>query len=955
MEAYCDSQGVALLQRAISTAVNVSTDLSAEVSGNASAAAATAWAAARHVPLVLATTNTSIRAGVSHGSSQALQSLLLSISRSIAMQPNNTNATTMPASMETTSRDELVRSLSLNVGVFVAALLLWSCCCHGPIFREKDEDEDEDRSKLKGEAPKRNYLLYLQVSVYMCITLTVLNAFFLMRHGLLVQVFLRGESVLSTGSDVTFEDIFLMTFLDGTVVLLFSELFQKLIEVPHQGAMQHQLSRTVWLQGLPTHDTLRWWAPFKLNDVEIGRVQHDLVDALNDSLQTHRRAGEVLLRGTSSLALGSLQSLSLSQAPQSHVMAPMRPPGLDLKDTDWRCHLDDGNPYYVNIATGQVQWSPPEELIVAQGRIVDSPFVEEVQVPIVVDAWKRAQDDLREAKEYTATYEAKYQRFSVDLADGTRPVLRRLLTHPAAWWYWRRARYYEQWAEELELTLERIRMDKKMIAGSAFVTLKEPRHRDFLLRHDADEAWWILPPTNALFSFGRPPFASVTLSVRRAPHPHDIQWENLHVSKIRRSFVFWTMSVTLLFFMVVIITVVRISEFVVPVITLVHGELDELESTAVWQAWVPLYVQNSLRVMNTKVFWASLLEQMPSLILLFLNAVMLPAAIDFVIACERTVTHSQAEHARMLVNFFFLFTNTVVVPFCGVASLDELLAMLLKGMEDATVFEPIESVIFASNGYFALKYLMSAALFSNVNQILQISQHLSRWIKRTFVAITQRERDLASEPWPFYWGYWYAWTLSIFSLGITVSVSCPSTLPLTAVFFLVKYGVDKYNLETGVYASGTDIEGTLAFRVVRYLRFIVALWWVAIGACAYAISKFEAFSHHQLLNDIEKHSLWVSGIMFMSVGALTLLLSWWLTARQLANLQHQGQRLVTESAMTPSFWNALGEVLCLVRPLENRVKEDSGGTGTMGDFDASPAHGKERIYNWNGPELLELE
>mmetsp|Transcript_30053 Transcript_30053/g.54793 ORF Transcript_30053/g.54793 Transcript_30053/m.54793 type:complete len:946 (+) Transcript_30053:125-2962(+) len=934
--------GTAFIQKAIFAAVNVTTDFSEVLSNHNVSAVHQSLSAIQQTPMALAGVNSTLKAGAAHAGTAAMHEFW----RNVAL--NGTNAT---AVMQSTSRDELVRSLGINVSVFVTALLLWTCCCHGPIFRDRAEDDDEKKTN-KGEVPMRNYLLYLQVSVYTCITLSVLNVLFLMRHGLVISVFLRGESVLSVSDSVTFEDIFLMTFLDGGVVLLFSELFQKLIEVPEQGAMADTMKRTVWLQGLPTHDALRWWAPFRLNDIEVGRVQRDLVDALNDNLRAHRRAGEELLRGTTSVNLGMF-----SEAPSMHLMAPNRPTPIDLKETEWRCHLDDGNPYYINIATGLVQWAPPEELLMAQGRQLDSPFVQEVQVAVVVDSWKQVQDDLHQAREYTATYEGKYQRYSADLRDAQRPVLRRLVSHPAAWWYWRRARHYETLAEELEYELEQIREGKKMVAGSAFVTFREPRHRDFLLRQDGDEpAWWILPHSSAFFSFGRPPFASVTLSARRAPHPSDIIWQNLHVSKIKRSIVFWTLSSILLFVMVVVITVVRISEFVVPVVGLIHSELDQLERNELWQAYVPEYVQKAFGVVNIKVLSASVLEQMPSLVLLFINAVMLPLAIDFVISCERTVSHSQAEHARMLVNFFFLFTNTVIVPFCGVASLNELLSMFLEGLKDSTVFEPIENVIFASNGYFALKYLMSAALFSNVNQLLQMSQHFGRWLRRTFIAVTVREKDEAMEAWPFYWGYWYAWNLSIFSLGITVSVACPSTLPVTAVFFLVKYLIDRYNLQTGVYASGTDIEGSLAFRVVRYMRFIVALWWIAIGACAYAISKFDAFAHHQLLNDTEKHSLWVSGIIFMAVGSFTFLLSWWLTARQLTILQHSGQR-AWENSNTPSFWHALGEVLCLVRSLESRMKpgyEDHGGTGAP-DVDVPLSKDKDTLLRWNGPELLGLE
>ena len=85
------------------------------------------------------------------------------------------------------------------------------------------------------------------------------------------------------------------------------------------------------------------------------------------------------------------------------------------------------------------------------------------------------------------------------------------------WWYGRKVALMKPLIEILSKDVESIRSSKKLMSGSAFVTFKHPRYRDQLLQEEEDDpdnpvSSWISARSCTYFTFGRPPFASVTLS-----------------------------------------------------------------------------------------------------------------------------------------------------------------------------------------------------------------------------------------------------------------------------------------------------------------------------------------------------------------------------------------------------------------------------------------------------------
>jgi hypothetical protein len=858
------------------------------------------------------------------------------------------------------NRRELGNSLLVNVSVFLCGVVFWVvlCPCMQAICRRRARNMNGESSSasplssassrntidVHADAPKRNYLLYMQICMYTCMVLSLVHLCFLLWHGLVAKVFFGGWSILMVLGEVSFAEIYFITFLDGCIILAFSELFHKLIEIPERDLAQERLRRTVWMKGLPTHDSMRYWRQFRLSPLEVGRVKRDLIDALTDTLHQPSQNAGVLF--------GARPRDTLESWASPNPVLPLTPAPIDLLSTSWQCHLDvtSGNPYYTNSVSGAVQWELPAEL--SNVGVAENPVVEEISVSLILDEWLSVHTALQQAREYLEAYEAKLERAYQDISDASYPLVLRFFRRPSAWWYDRRISQLKPEITALSGVLEAIRADKKSMCGSAFVTFKHSRHRDRFLKEEEDHivSSWIWAPSYSYFSFGRPPFASVTLLCERAPHPSDIIWQNLHVSWWQRTLVFWTLASLLFFVMVLLVTAVGISEFVVPIIKIARKEIDALEQLRVWQDFVPMSVKTFVTSLNHEMIWRSVLEQVPTLVLLFINSVMVPAAITGIARCERTATLSDAEITRMLVNFFFLFTNTVVVPLCGVASLNELAGMFITALKEKNNPAPLQGVVFASPGVLALKYLMNATFISSTNQLLQIPQSMLRWFQLTFLAVTERDKAYYQKPWPFYWGYWYAWTLSIFALGINMSVTCPSTLPIAGLFFFMKYAVDKHNLEKGIYAGGTDIEGGLAIRVVCYLRFVVAMWWFAMGALSCAISVFEP---HGILILSEKMWLRRGGITLITSGAITFGCSWWLKVQQLHHLRLRGPTRNSQ----PTIWEDIGEALFLIeRRQRSGIDGSLSSTWDPSQGLASATKMKEgQVLNWDGARSLGLE
>lgn len=368
-------------------------------------------------------------------------------------------------------------------------------------------------------------------------------------------------------------------------------------------------------------------------------------------------------------------------------------------------------------------------------------------------------------------------------------------------------------------------------------------------------------------------------------------------------------------------------------------------------------------------FWNALKEQVPILVLLGINTGILPAAIDFISNAERSARKSTIEDRRLFMNFGFLFLNTVVVPFVGVPTVADLTRMLI---DNAREFLPRSSaddvaqlhdshrvlmvLLISIPGSFAIRYVLSAIFIQNATELLQAPKRILRWFKLTFLAVTPKQRLDASRPVPFRWGYWYAWTLSILGLGLCLSITCPVLPLLVTVFFFMKYAVDKHNLTHDVFTLEMDIQGLLAVRVMFFMRLIVGVWWVLVGAVCMT-SEYSLTRLHQEIEHSDA-AVHVGGVLIILLGVATIAVAEVLKLRTLHDIALRGH--VREAA--PSWQEALSDVMLLKHLScdklaihgEAEEQEEEEQEEVEQPEDSTPEECPEDMVIWNGPKILGL-
>jgi hypothetical protein len=144
------------------------------------------------------------------------------------------------------------------------------------------------------------------------------------------------------------------------------------------------------------------------------------------------------------------------------------------------------------------------------------------------------------------------------------------------------------------------------------------------------------------------------------------------------------------------------------------------------------------------------------------------------------------------------------------------------------VLGPCQDVI-GKYGYFIVQYIINCAFFGNIWSILQLSRYFVSKIRlRRAVTCSQKKR--ATERREFSYGYWYAWSLSVAAIGFILSSIVPSLLPVTALFFWIKYAVDYYLFQNKAFNPLHETSGLYAPQVVHYLSCIVSFKMIATGA-----------------------------------------------------------------------------------------------------------------------------
>mmetsp|Transcript_19597 Transcript_19597/g.45579 ORF Transcript_19597/g.45579 Transcript_19597/m.45579 type:complete len:836 (-) Transcript_19597:102-2609(-) len=698
----------------------------------------------------------------------------------------------MNATMGVDSQDSLMGSCIFNVEIFVISAFgwlaattisrvttAWSSAKSGfkdALLREfrQTASEREQRRVVHTTAAECNYLNFLWVSMCLCLTLTWVNSIFLFSAGHPESLGLGLSCITSFSGKarMNLQALLALAIMDGLVALAFGVLLA-IVSVNEETLREKDVERTLWFTSLPSYDKQTWYR-FQLTDADIRQVEHDLVDALN---RTFQNAGM-------------------------------------LGDGESAVEVDD----QLNSADVGSQARPKACVVVP-----------------VLDKW----DSLRRRHEAVLDEIVRHQL-----------LLERARLFPG-WARWRlRCKLKEQ--ERLQQQLEGVLVGKKGLSGTAFITFRDKRFQEHLVGADHSELLSVpqifshfrqLRPYS-YFSFGRAPFGSVTLRCRRAPLPSDVEWKNLHIKWGELRFALY--SGLLFIVMLLLVTPTSMAAVAPPFAKYAKAELIRWRKTLQQLGASSEYISNDAVAEICSVLDALansfFLREFPTLILLAINSLALPYAIEALTVASHCKLKSDSETKQKVLNQTFLVINMLIFPLLGVGSISALAeALLPKSTQDASQSDEeargidahlvdliVTHVVKGSPGIFALKYLLNAAFISSAIALTNLPQTVVRGLQR-WCAVTDKEKSEADTPWPFAWGYWYAWAVSALVLTLVMGIIVPSVYPVASVLFLLRYLVDRHNLKWGVYEQGAG-GGRLAVKAACDIPLCVSACW-----CQWAI------------------------------------------------------------------------------------------------------------------------
>ncbi|XP_019862108.1 PREDICTED: CSC1-like protein 2, partial [Amphimedon queenslandica] len=144
----------------------------------------------------------------------------------------------------------------------------------------------------------------------------------------------------------------------------------------------------------------------------------------------------------------------------------------------------------------------------------------------------------------------------------------------------------------------------------------------------------------------------------------------------------------------------------------------------------------------------------------------------------------------------------------------------------------ISCVFLPNNGAYFVAYIIIATFVWSPLELLRLRQ-LAIYIYRRIRAKTKLEKRQIIREYDFKFGTKYASNLIIFTMTSALSLTTPLVVPFGALFFGIKYLIDKYNLLYGykpVYVSGRQYLHKSAMKLVMvgvvFVQFVTLFYSV---------------------------------------------------------------------------------------------------------------------------------
>ncbi|BAM41766.1 conserved hypothetical protein [Theileria orientalis strain Shintoku] len=175
-------------------------------------------------------------------------------------------------------------------------------------------------------------------------------------------------------------------------------------------------------------------------------------------------------------------------------------------------------------------------------------------------------------------------------------------------------------------------------------------------------------------------------------------------------------------------------------------------------------------------------------------------------------THTNFQKYLLFEHIVYLFTSTIVVPL-----LASMIAIwrVFDGDVDLLSREMGRILINTSWKYVTI-YLINATFIVPCNQLMQMSPLAMRYF-------TQMVFN-TDEGIPFFdLGYWYAYHLALLTLVLSFGLFTPYLLPLAALYFVIRFYVDRHNIAYSLWQFPFDTSGDISKTAIKSMLLCVSI------------------------------------------------------------------------------------------------------------------------------------
>ncbi|XP_052437257.1 calcium permeable stress-gated cation channel 1 [Carassius gibelio] len=324
--------------------------------------------------------------------------------------------------------------------------------------------------------------------------------------------------------------------------------------------------------------------------------------------------------------------------------------------------------------------------------------------------------------------------------------------------------YYSELEEKLtdEFNAEKNRIFMKRL-GIAFVTFRDERMTAVIVKDYSRAHCRLRPQQSSITTVVQ----SHQWGVSYAPAPNDIIWENLSVCGSR-----WWLRCVLLNILLFLLL------FFLTTPAIIVNTMDKFNVTR------PV---ESLRNPVITQFFPTLL--------LWAFSILLPFIVYYSSFFEYHWTRSGENQVTMHKCFFLLVFMVIILPSLGLSSLDLFFRWLfdIHFLDETDV--KFQCVFLPDNGAFFVNYVITSSLIGTAMELLRVPALLVYSLRLCFAkSKAERIHVKRSQAYEFQFGLEYAWTMCIFSVSMTYSITCPIIVPFGLLYLVLKHMVDRYNI-----------------------------------------------------------------------------------------------------------------------------------------------------------------